>query len=400
MNQQRKLFDTEPDPWVLDDQGGAEQRVATVVFPSGPAQEFDYLVPDALRQTVEPGRRVRVPLGRSDRLVIGYCVRVETQPPGRRRLKPLHDVVDSRSLLSPLMLRLTRWIADHYLCPWPQVLEAVVPAGVRIQAGTRAVPLLSLAAGAQEKAAAERLAPKQRAVIKVLADAPEPLTSNEVARRAGCTEAPIKALRLKGLIRVEQGRISRKREALPAAKRERDLVLNADQRAALAAIAEAIDAGRHQTVLIHGVTGSGKTEVYMQAIHRVVQQGRQAIVLVPEISLTPQTVERFRSRFDGVAVLHSHLSDAERHWHWLEIAEGRIQVVVGARSAIFAPTPRLGLIVLDEEHESSFKQETAPRYHARDVPAPGRNSSRCRWCWARPRPRWKAINGRRRASTG
>src|SRR5947199_1738633 len=129
----------------------------------------------------------------------------------------------------------------------------------------------------------------------------------------------------------------------------------------------AINSQRHETILIHGVTGSGKTEVYIQAIQEVVRYGRQAIVLVPEISLTPQTRERFRARFDSVAVLHSHLRDTERHAHWLRIARGEVQVVVGARSAIFAPTPHLGLIVLDEEHESTFKQETAPRYHARDV---------------------------------
>jgi primosomal protein N' (replication factor Y) len=126
---------------------------------------------------------------------------------------------------------------------------------------------------------------------------------------------------------------------------------------------------RHRAILIHGVTGSGKTEVYIQAIQEVIHFGRQAIVLVPEISLTPQTVERFRQRFGAVAVLHSHLSDAERHNHWQRIAEGAVSVIVGARSAIFAPTPNLGLIVLDEEHESSFKQESAPRYHARDVAA-------------------------------
>ncbi len=126
-------------------------------------------------------------------------------------------------------------------------------------------------------------------------------------------------------------------------------------------------AQQHRTFLVHGVTGSGKTEVYLQTIEEVVRYGRQAIVLVPEISLTPQTVERFRRRFGAVAVLHSHLSDADRHWQWQQIAAGQVHVVVGARSAIFAPTPHLGLIVLDEEHETSFKQETAPRYHARDV---------------------------------
>ncbi len=125
--------------------------------------------------------------------------------------------------------------------------------------------------------------------------------------------------------------------------------------------------GGFATFLLHGVTGSGKTEIYLGAIDQVVARGREAIVLVPEISLTPQTIRRFKRRFPRVAVLHSHLSEGERHRHWRSIANGEVQVVVGARSAIFAPTRKLGLIVIDEEHESSFKQETVPRYHARDV---------------------------------
>ena len=129
----------------------------------------------------------------------------------------------------------------------------------------------------------------------------------------------------------------------------------------------ALDGDAFAPFVIFGVTGSGKTEVYLTAIERAVARGREAIVLVPEISLTPQTIRRFRRRFRRVAVLHSHLSDVERHRHWQSIAQGEIDVVVGARSAIFAPTRRLGLIVVDEEHESSFKQETVPRYHARDV---------------------------------
>ncbi|MFM7833232.1 MAG: DEAD/DEAH box helicase, partial [Planctomycetaceae bacterium] len=118
---------------------------------------------------------------------------------------------------------------------------------------------------------------------------------------------------------------------------------------------------------LHGVTGSGKTEVYIQAIREVVSYGRQAIVLVPEISLTPQTIRRFRSRFGSVAVLHSHMTDTERHRQWQSIAAGGVQVVVGARSAVFAPVPHPGLIVIDEEHEPSFKQDSTPRYHAREV---------------------------------
>jgi primosomal protein N' (replication factor Y) len=363
---QQTFFDLGPEPWEADDQ--AEQLAATVVFTTGPTEEYDYLVPEALRDQVQPGRRVRVPLGRGNRLLVGYCVRVGPWSSAGRRLKPVAEVIDTQTLLSPAMLRLTRWIAEYYLCHWGQVLEAVVPTGVRTQAGTRAAPLVSLGPGAAERVADPKLPPKQAAVLKVLAQAPGPMTLAEVARRAGCTQAPITALRHAGLIETKTGRVAQN-EPPPSVpvKRQRPLALNADQQHALEAILPAVEAGRHQVVLIHGVTGSGKTEVYIQAIERAVALGRQGIVLVPEISLTPQTVERFRSRFANVAVLHSHLTDPQRHWHWNEIAQGRVDVVVGVRSAIFAPTPRLGLIVVDEEHENTFKQDITPRYHARDV---------------------------------
>jgi primosomal protein N' (replication factor Y) (superfamily II helicase) len=372
--EQRNLFETEPEPWDADDQ--SLQLVATVVVSAGQSREFDYLVPDALRESVELGRRVKVPLGAANRLLVGYCVRLEDRPAGRRRLKPIHSVIDQRGLLSPPMLRLTRWIADNYLCNWAAVLDAVVPAGVRIGAGTRMTTLLSVDPDALQRLSSLtkgegtdqfRLTAKQLEVLKILAAAKEPLSPTELARAARCTESPIATLRRKGLIRSQTGRITTLRpdETIPA--REKHLILNPDQEKALRIVLDAMNSRRHETILIHGVTGSGKTEIYIQAIQEVIHFGRQAIVLVPEISLTPQTVERFRQRFGAVAVLHSHLSDAERHWHWQRIADGAVSVIVGARSAVFAPTPNLGLIVLDEEHESSFKQESAPRYHARDV---------------------------------
>jgi primosomal protein N' (replication factor Y) len=383
--QQRNLFNTEPEPWETDDQ--AEQLVAGIVFATGPAQEFDYLVPDALRDLVEPGRRVMVPLGKGNRQVQGYCVRVENRLARPRPLKPLTEVVDHRSLLSPAMLRLTRWIADYYLCAWGQVLETVLPAGVRGQAGTRMATLLTLDPRGAELLARthhaprdavhhaerdehddrNRLSDKQRDILRVLATAAGPLTPQELARAADCSLGPIATLRRKSLIRSQTARVDSVRQAEAALPREEHLRLNPDQQKALDTVLAALRSQQHRTLLIHGVTGSGKTEVYIQAIEEVVRYGRQAIVLVPEISLTPQTVERFRRRFGAVAVLHSHLSDADRYWHWQRIAEGRVSVVVGARSAVFAPTPQLGLIVLDEEHESTFKQETAPRYHARAV---------------------------------
>lgn len=364
--QQQNLFAHEPDPWQQDDQ--SEKLVATVVFAEGPGGEFDYLVPDRLAEKVELGRRVRAPLGRGNRALTGYCVRLETRPVGHRPLKALLEILDLRSLVSPSMLTLTQWIAKHYLCEWGQVLDAVVPAGVRGQAGTRMATVLTVAPEVVGQIDRLDLPEKQAKVLKVLAAAAEPLTAGDLARAAKCTPAPITALRRKGLILARTQRLqTQQRDLDPNVAPQSDLVLNIDQKLAFQEILQALNSREHRTILIHGVTGSGKTEVYIQAIEEVVQFGRQAIVLVPEIALTPQTLERFRSRFEQVAVLHSHLSDAERHWQWQRIADGKVQVVVGARSAIFAPVPHLGLVILDEEHESTFKQETAPRYNARDV---------------------------------
>lgn len=361
---QLQLFGDESAPWEADDH--AEELVATVVFATGPAGEFDYRVPEALLSQVEPGRRVRVPLGRGNRTVVGYCVAVGYKATGPRR-KPVLAVLDSQTLLSPSMLALTRWIAEHYLCPWGVVLESVVPSGVRHQAGTRMATFLRIDPAVQDRITELKLPRAQRAVLEALAGSPQPVTPAQLRRIARCSSAPIAALRRKGLIRSSAERVFASPQPEPPVAPQVPWELNADQKRALATIVDALESRQHRTILIHGVTGSGKTEVYIQAIEHVARFGRQAIVLVPEISLTPQTLERFRARFSGVAVLHSHLSDAERHQQWQRIAAGQVQVVVGARSAVFAPTPHLGLIVLDEEHETSFKQETAPRYHAREV---------------------------------
>lgn len=352
-------------PWEDDD---VELRtVATIVFPTGPDKEFDYLVPDELLGKLQAGCRVKVPLGRGDRPVIGYCVRLETKPLGTRKLKAILAPVDAVPLLRPSLLRLTRWMSDYYLCDWGQVLESVVPAGVRDAAGTRLTTMLSLADEWRGKLGTLKLPTKQTLVLEVLEAAREPLTLQQLTVAARCTQAPITTLRRKGLIRAQAVRLRTVDVQDPIVEQEPDHLLNEDQAAALKTILGALRSSQHETILLHGVTGSGKTEVYIRAIQEVVSYGRQAIVLVPEISLTPQLRDRFRSRFGRVAVLHSHLSDGERHAYWEQISRGDVQVVVGARSAIFAPTPQLGMIVIDEEHEATFKQETAPRYHARDV---------------------------------
>jgi len=362
---QQDLFETDPAPWDLDE--AADQLVATVVFAAAPFGPFDYRVPDTLHNDVGPGRRVRVPLGRGNRGVVGYCISCDQRSEGERRLKDIQAVIDADALLTPTMLRVTEWMADYYLCPWGQVLEGVVPAGVRGQAGTREMTFLSVPTHVAAKLTQLKLPPKQAHALRLLAASSRPLTTMQLANAAKCTMVPINGLREKKLVHAETRRVYHGEFDESVEKRQPNLNLNPDQQNALEAILATLHSGRHETLLLHGVTGSGKTEVYIRAIDEMIGFGRQAIVLVPEISLTPQTRQRFRSRFDKVAVLHSHLSDSERHWHWQRIARGEVQVVVGARSAVFAPTPHLGMIVLDEEHDSSFKQDIAPRYHARDV---------------------------------
>src|SRR5262245_51789929 len=366
-SRQSTLFDAEPDQWELD--ATQEMLAATVVFAEQPLGPYDYAVPPGLAAKLKPGQRVQVPLGRGNRPIVGYCTAVGNKTAGSRPLKPLARVVDTEPLLSPAMLQLASWMADYYLCPLGQVLQAIVPAGVRGKAGTREMTFLSVPLQVLEQlqSGGLKLGEKQLDALRVLAASTRPLTPPELAQAAKCTLGPISELRKKKLVKAEVRRIQQMEVDEVASPREEHLQLNADQQTALDCILSALRERRHETILMHGVTGSGKTEVYIRAIDEVIQYGRQAIVLVPEISLTPQTRSRFKSRFSSVAVLHSHLSDAERHWHWQQIARGDVQVVVGARSAVFARTPNLGLIVIDEEHDGSFKQGESPRYHARDV---------------------------------
>lgn len=387
-----------------------DRLVADVVFNRPLTTVYQYFVPDGLREIIGPGQRIQAPFGRGGKPTIGYCVGLGTTVPSGLTLKTLESVLDREALIDERMLSLTRWIADRYLCGWGQVLECVIPKGVKTNAGTRDVTTFALSDSLREKlgltplqdrstadegspendrAAIEsgakvsnhkirsgadtaksleglKLASKQRTIIEALAAANRPLTVDELAAAVKCGVSPIKALREKKLIVPVKQRVLNAPD-MGAIEPHREIQMNADQRQAIATILETVRAGEHRTFLLHGVTGSGKTEVYIRAIQEIVSYGKQAIMLVPEISLTPQTIRRFRSRFESVAVLHSHLTDAERHAHWKQIASGAVQVVVGARSAVFAPTPNLGMIVIDEEHETSFKQDNTPRYQAREV---------------------------------
>ncbi|MGA2749740.1 MAG: primosomal protein N' [Verrucomicrobiota bacterium] len=338
--------------------------IARVTLEIALGKEFDYLIPPELEDAVQVGARVKVPF--ASRQVLG-CVTALLERSPHPNLRPILKTIGGQSQVTPKILELARWMGEYYCCPPEIALKTVLPeavrkekAGWREQLFVRALP----APGADPKLS------KRQVEILHIARARKELPLQDLLRLANTTAQSVRRLEDKGLIHIAPQISERDPYARETILPTQPLTLNVEQRRAV----EAITTAKPPCVfLLHGVTGSGKTEVYLQAIAEALHQGKGAIVLVPEISLTPQTVERFKARFSGgaaqtlVAVLHSHLSAGERHDEWHKIRQGRARIVIGARSAIFAPVDPLGLIIVDEEHEQSYKQEEAPRYHARDL---------------------------------
>ena len=329
---------------------------------------FDYEVPESLEKKLAVGQLLSVPFGHREARGFAMAIenaecRMENGEAGEKafRLKPVTAIVDETPFFSPALLELVRKVAAYTAAPIESVLRAALPAAV-LKRNARARELLfvePLAADGQPPAASARQKWLVENIARLGGGWMTPL-----CRELGTTPASLRLLAEKGLVKVE----ARAKRRNPLAGRRilpsKPLALNDGQRAAL----EAISRLGQPALLLFGVTGSGKTEVYLQAIARELESGRGAIVMVPEIALTPQTVQRFASRFgDRVAVLHSALSDGERYDEWHRIRSGAARVVVGPRSAVWAPVRDLGLIVVDEEHETTYKQDETPRYNARDV---------------------------------
>jgi primosomal protein N' (replication factor Y) len=273
-------------------------------------------------------------------------------------------------------MALARWISSYYVCPLGQVLAAVVPAGVKKGAGARIEKCAYLTVGNADidETVKQLKGKKQKQIVQLLlakraSNAETALELKQILEEIGCTNQPVKKLAENQIIKITEKTILKALPAIPkgmSIKAEK-VVLNEDQRKALDSIIERISSGRFGVTLLHGVTDSGKTELYIRAVEAVLQKGKTAIVLLPEIALTAQTVQRFSSRFEKIAVMHSGLTAAQRNVQWRKIKAGDADVVIGARSAVFAPLARPGLVVVDEEHEPSYKQDTAPRYNGRDV---------------------------------
>ena len=323
---------------------------------------FTYAVPEELQKKLAVGQLLLVPFGH--RRARGFAMELDgaSSVDASFKLKPIEGIVDETPFFSPLTLKLVKTIALYTASPIESVLKAAIPAAV-VKPGARSKEQLfvsPLSAPLDPNGLTERLKWLYENIVRLDGGWMQFLT-----KELGTTPASIKTLAEKGFVEIAPRQKRRNpmgnRRVLPS----RPLDLNAEQMSALQAI-KALPDGK--CLLLHGVTGSGKTEVYLQAIAAELERGRGAIVMVPEIALTPQTVQRFASRFgERIAVLHSALSDGERYDEWHRIRSGEAQVVIGPRSAVFAPVENLGLVIVDEEHETSYKQDEMPRYHGRDV---------------------------------
>ncbi|MET3682084.1 primosomal protein N' (replication factor Y) [Alkalibacillus flavidus] len=390
---------------------------------------FDYHIPDHLKTVVKPGVRVVVPFG--PRHIMGFVVDL-TDDSDFDKLKPIQRVMDYEPILTPELLKLSKWLQHETLCFRISALQAMLPAVFkakyekevwllteedalpdnwqRVTQGREVIPFQDLQdaqipdsqitkhievgdielkyvvkgknrvktdtyvkLALSEPETLEKLddiskqAKQQRQALMWLIDQEEPVRLKQLQQTLDVTRGPIKALEDKGFISLVQREIYRDPHGAEQ-QPSQSLPLTEQQQNVINPIMDNIEQSKHDVFLLHGVTGSGKTEIYLQSIEKVLAKGEEAIVLVPEIALTPQMVTRFKSRFGAdVAVLHSGLSTGEKYDEWRKIHRREVKVVVGARSAIFAPFDRLGIIIIDEEHETTYKQEDYPKYHAREV---------------------------------
>src|SRR5947199_1084825 len=333
-------------------------------------RELDYSVPETLADRIGIGSRVRVPFRDKSALATVLAMPEHSDAKG---IRPIEALVGEAPAISESLLELAKWMGTYYCCPLETVMRSLLPQVIRrAEVGWKkqlfVQPLTKIDPDKIDNL--RRRAPRQAELLGAIAKLEKPTPAAQLLRKTSFDNQTLRALAKRGLIELREEAVERDPHAEEQFIETTNLELNPEQALALTKITDALAASETaKPILLHGVTGSGKTEIYLQAIRIALERGKSAIVLVPEISLTPQTVERFKSRFaeahEVVAVLHSHLSEGERHDEWHKIHSGRARIVIGARSAVFAPLKELGLIIVDEEHETTYKQEEAPRYHAR-----------------------------------
>lgn len=334
---------------------------------------FTWRVPEALAADASPGACVTVPFG--PRTVRGFIIAMERKAPEGALADKLKDVLSVRPQVRvpPHLLRLIRWGARYYRCSVGEFLAGAVPAAVREGKVIKVERRLTKAhtedrrtegdAGSASPVLSVAMTKRQCEVLAALPDGP--LTWVEAMERGACTRDILKKLVAAGALRelVEDADVMEVRLEAGAERHAH----TAEQQIAIDAVVAPLEAGRHEAFLLYGVTGSGKTLVYLDLAERVIASGKQVLFLLPEIGLTPQLAARVRARITRTVVWHSGFTDGERAELWRQVAAGEVDLVLGTRSALFAPLPAPGLIIVDEEHEHSYKQESVPRYHARDA---------------------------------
>ena len=348
-------------------------RYVEVILPVPLEGTFTYELPEELAARVEPGMRVLVPFGRSKKYV-GVALRIHNEQPGFK-VKPVIQILDELPVLLPQQLELWQWISRYYLSPIGEVYKAALPAGLKAEEGYRpkTETYIRLADKMRDEQSQRighdilKNSPAQQEVFTAMSERGQDIARDELMNVTGCTAATLRKLIDRGFLATcehEVGRLGQGGEPHP----EQAKPLSAAQQKAYGDVLD--EMRTHDTVLLHGVTSSGKTEIYIHLIQKTIDEGRQVLFLMPEIALTVQMMERLRRVFGNrLGIYHSRYSDAERVEIWQkQLSDEPYDVILGARSAVFLPFRRLGLVIVDEEHETSFKQQDpAPRYHARSV---------------------------------
>lgn len=349
-------------------------KIAVSGIPFRLDRPFDYAIPMDMKEKVQPGVRVEVPFTRANRRTEGIVLALA--PIGAyEKLKPISEVLDEAPILTQAQIKLALWMHERFFCTVYEAVKAMLPAELWFKNGKRRVSdkyvtMAALAVPAEEAAEAaeqkRRRAPQQSELLRTLC-AIGRAALPDLREFTGASLQSVRALRDAGLISLEDVPVYRRPEA-PEGERQPLPKLNSEQTKAFKGILKLAGGKKASGALLFGVTGSGKTTIYIRLIAEMRRRGKTAILLVPEIALTPQMLRTFSSHFgDDIAVLHSSLSAGERLDEWRRIKNGEAGVVIGTRSAIFAPAEDLGIIIIDEEQEDSYKSENAPRYHARDV---------------------------------
>jgi len=350
------------------EEGEPARGMVAEVAPCIPTHRtYTFAVPEPLEDKLAIGQRVNVRLGKRGRVVAGFVLQLDRKE-WDSTLRPIDGLLDDESYLPPDLVELGRRIARHYVCPLGQTLKAMTPDAVRRGRGFRGVRYARLVKpidAIHEEGG--RISPQRLTLLEFLSKRSDLVSVANLLEETGESAAVLRGMAKAGWVEIVEKEEVAHEVSFDAPRVEPGFDLNDEQAAALDHIGSAIDAKTFSVTLLFGVSGSGKTEVYVHAIRKVVAAGGQAILLVPEIVLTTQLVQRLASRFEDVAVHHSGLSEVHRSILWRQIACGEKKVIIGTRSAVFAPCQRLGLICVDEEQETSYKNLQAPRFHVRDT---------------------------------